>query len=43
MVHENEPLCCRAAQPESLTVKPLAVVDEKGTERVVISARCLSP
>src|ERR1700678_4287394 len=33
----------RAAQPESLTVKRLAVVDEKGTERVVISAPLPEP
>jgi hypothetical protein len=33
----------QAAQPESLTVKRLAVVDEKGTERVVISAPLPEP
>ena len=33
----------RAAQPENLTVKRLAVVDEKGTERVVISAPLPEP
>jgi hypothetical protein len=33
----------RAAQPESLTVKRLAVVDAKGTERVVISAPLPEP
>jgi hypothetical protein len=33
----------RAAQPESLTVRRLAVVDEKGTERVVISAPLPEP
>jgi len=32
-----------AVQPESLTVRRLAVVDEKGTERVVISARLPEP
>jgi hypothetical protein len=33
----------RAAQPESLIVKRLAVVDAKGTERVVISAPLPEP
>jgi hypothetical protein len=33
----------RAAAPENLTVKRLAVVDEKGTERVVISAPLPEP
>jgi hypothetical protein len=37
------PTAARAAQPESLTVKRLAVVDEKGTERVVISAPLPEP
>jgi hypothetical protein len=32
-----------AAQPEVLTVKRLAVVDEKGTERVVIAAPLPDP
>jgi hypothetical protein len=32
-----------AAQPEMLTVKRLAVVDEKGTERVVIAAPLPDP
>jgi hypothetical protein len=32
-----------AAQPEKLTVKRLAVVDEKGTERVVIAAPLPDP
>jgi hypothetical protein len=32
-----------AAQPEMLTVKRLAVVDEKGTERVVIAAPLADP
>lgn len=35
---KTSPFVVRAAQPESLTVKRLAVVDQKGTERVVISA-----
>jgi len=33
----------RATRPESLTVKRLAVVDQKGTERVVISAPLPEP
>ena len=33
----------QAAQPANLTVKRLAVVDEKGTERVVISAPLPEP
>jgi hypothetical protein len=33
----------RAAKPESLTVKRLAVIDDKGTERVVISAPLPEP
>jgi hypothetical protein len=37
------PYVARAAQPESLTAKRLAVVDEKGTERVVISAPLPEP
>jgi hypothetical protein len=37
------PRTVQAAQPESLTVKRLAVVDEKGTERVVISAPLPEP
>ena len=37
------PNVARAAQPESITVKRLAVVDEKGTERVVISAPLPEP
>jgi len=37
------PYVARAAQPESLTVKRLAVVDEKGKERVVISAPLPDP
>jgi len=37
------PNVARAAQPESLTVKRLAVVDEKGTERVVLSAPLPQP
>jgi hypothetical protein len=37
------PYFARAAQPENLTVKRLAVVDEKGIERVVISAPLPEP
>ena len=40
---KTSPYVARAAQPESLTVKRLAVVDEKGTERVVISAPLPEP
>ena len=37
------PRTAQAAQPERLTVKRLAVVDEKGVERVVISAPLPEP
>jgi len=37
------PYAARAAQPQSLTVKRLAVVDEKGTEACVISAPLPEP
>jgi hypothetical protein len=40
---KTSPYLARAAQPESLTVKRLAVVDEKGTERVVIAAPLPEP
>ena len=40
---KTSPYVARAAQPENLTVKRLAVVDEKGTERVVISAPLPEP
>ena len=40
---KTSPFVVRAAQPESLTVKRLAVVDQKGTERVVISAPLPEP
>jgi hypothetical protein len=40
---KTSPYVARAAQPESLTVKRLAVVDEKGTERVAISAPLPEP
>jgi hypothetical protein len=40
---KTSPYVARAAQPESLTVKRLAVVDEKWTERVVISAPLPEP
>jgi hypothetical protein len=40
---KTAPHTAQAAQPESLTVKRLAVVDEKGIERVVISAPLPEP
>jgi hypothetical protein len=40
---KTSPYVARASQPESLTVKRLAVIDEKGTERVVISAPLPEP
>ena len=40
---KTSPYVARAAQPENITVKRLAVVDEKGTERVVISAPLPEP
>jgi hypothetical protein len=40
---KTSPFVVRAAQLESLTVKRLAVVDQKGTERVVISAPLPEP
>jgi len=40
---KSPPFAVRAAQPENLIVKRLAVVDQKGTERVVISAPLPEP
>jgi hypothetical protein len=40
---KTSPYVARAAQLESLTVKRLAVIDEKGTERVLISAPLPEP
>ena len=40
---KTSPYVVQAALPESLTVKRLAVVDQKGTERVVISAPLPEP